>query len=182
MESILKSCHIQNPVITNSVIKRYVCAVAITRILCTILGSAWQRLLLLQINLNPTDEAQILTSICAISSCPESRACQSGQLPWESTTFISTPLSHNISTTIGICLCIACCSGVWLSIVLKTGKKMFFGILRRMSISEDFLPTFLKRETSFVTSYWLSWTPNPFKKKSSLKGKNFLPMEQILSF
>ena len=67
--------------------------------------------------------------MCAISSCPESRACQSGQLPCESVTSMSTPLSHKISTTTGMCLCIACCSGVWLSRVLKAGQEGTFTFL-----------------------------------------------------
>ena len=43
-------------------------------------------------------------------------------------------------------------------------------------------PPFLQRETTFVTSYLLPRGWSPFKRGSTLKGKNLLLLEQILSF
>ena len=49
-----------------------------------------------------------------------------------------------------------------------------------MGATPFFLP-FLQLETTFLTFCLLSSTSNPFKRESTLKGKNLLLGEQILS-
>ena len=64
-----------------------------------------------------------LTKVLAISSWPESRACQRGQFPSESVMSLLTPLSHKAYTTWGRWRLIACWITVWPSADLKVKTK-----------------------------------------------------------
>ena len=97
--------------------------------------------------------------------------------------FITT---DTIQSSQGVCYISAVSSGSDLGCCCSHKPKntflytMDYSLLRDRIHMVDFPPSFT-RETTFVTSYLLSCSQNPFLKKDPLKRKDMLPFEEFLS-